>query len=55
VDPEIPRQGRAAAQVFFGATVHYVNAAGTEQTVSIVGVDEIDLGVITSARRWRAR
>jgi transcription elongation factor GreB len=43
VDPEAPRRGRAATHVFFGATVHYANAAGTERTVSIVGVDEVDL------------
>lgn len=43
VDPEAPRAGRAAAQVFFGATVRYANAAGTERTVSIVGLDEVDL------------
>lgn len=43
VDPEAPRSGRAATHVFFGATVHYANAAGAEQTVSIVGVDEVDL------------
>jgi transcription elongation factor GreB len=43
VDPEAPRVGRAATQVFFGATVRYVNAAGTERTVSVVGVDEVDL------------
>ena len=29
-------------QVFFGATVTYVNAAGDEQTISIVGIDELD-------------
>jgi transcription elongation factor GreB len=29
--------------VFFGATVRYANAAGTERTVTIVGVDEVDL------------
>jgi transcription elongation factor GreB len=28
--------------VFFGATVTYVNAAGDEQTISIVGIDELD-------------
>lgn len=44
VDPEAPRSGRAATQVFFGATVRYENAAGSEQVVSIVGVDEVDLG-----------
>jgi transcription elongation factor GreB len=43
VDPEAPRAGRAATMVFFGATVRYVNAAGTERVVSIVGADEVDL------------
>src|SRR5262249_44733223 len=43
VDPEAPRSGRAARQVFFGATVHYTDAAGTERMVRIVGLDEIDL------------
>ena len=43
VDPEAPRAGRAATQVFFGATVRYANAAGTERAVSVVGVDEVDL------------
>ena len=31
VDPEAPRRGRAATQVFFGATVRYANAAGAVQ------------------------
>jgi transcription elongation factor GreB len=43
VDPEASRGGRALKQVFFGATVRYANAAGTERVVSIVGVDEVDL------------
>src|SRR4051812_25338641 len=43
VDPETPRAGRAATHAFFGATVRYVNAAGTERVVSIVGLDEVDL------------
>src|SRR4029079_7391731 len=43
VDPESPRSGRAARQVFFGATVRYADSAGTEREVRIVGVDEIDL------------
>jgi len=43
VDPEAPRRGRAATHIFFGATVRYANAAGTERVVSIVGLDEIDL------------
>jgi transcription elongation factor GreB len=43
VDPERPRTGQAATRVFFGATVRYANAEGTERTVSIVGTDEVDL------------
>jgi transcription elongation factor GreB len=43
VDPEAPRSGRAATQVFFGATVRYANAAGTERVVRVVGLDEVDL------------
>ena len=43
VDPEAPRAGQAAARAFFGATVRYANAAGTERVVSIVGTDEVDL------------
>ena len=43
VDPEAPRGGRAATHVFFGATVRYATAAGTERVVSIVGLDEVDL------------
>ena len=43
VDPEAPRRGRAATHVFFGATVRYANAAGTQRVVSIVGLDEVDL------------
>ena len=43
VDPEAPRRGRAATHVFFGATVRYVNAAGSEREVKIVGLDEVDL------------
>ena len=43
VDPEAPRTGRAATCVFFGATVRYATAAGTERVVCIVGADEVDL------------
>jgi transcription elongation factor GreB len=43
VDPEAPRAGQAAMRAFFGATVRYADAAGTERVVSIVGTDEIDL------------
>src|SRR5581483_7698070 len=42
VDPARPRSGQAAERVFFGATVRYANAAGTERVVSIVGTDEVD-------------
>ena len=43
VDPEAPRSGQAATHVFFGATVRYATAAGTERIVRIVGIDETDL------------
>ena len=43
VEPEAARTGQAATRVFFGATVRYANAAGTERVVRIVGFDEIDL------------
>ncbi|MCX7216590.1 MAG: transcription elongation factor GreB [Burkholderiales bacterium] len=39
VDPSVHH---GSDQVFFGATVTYVNAAGEEQTISIVGIDELD-------------
>ena len=43
VDPGAPRSSQAAARAFFGATVRYESAAGTERVVSIVGTDEVDL------------
>src|SRR5690349_12143951 len=43
VDPERPRTEQAVPRAFFGATVRYANAAGTERVVSIVGTDEVDL------------
>ena len=43
VDPATPRAGSAASRVFFGATVTYKDAASYEHTVSIVGIDEVDL------------
>ena len=43
VDPEMPRAGQAAKCAFFGATVRYATADGTEKVVSIVGTDEVDL------------
>jgi len=42
IDPELPRDERAARQVFFGATVRYSTSAGEERVVTIVGVDESD-------------
>lgn len=39
VDPSVHH---GSDQVFFGATVTYVNAAGEEHTISIVGIDELD-------------
>jgi transcription elongation factor GreB len=43
VDPQRPRSGRAATQIFFGATVRYIDGSGAEREVSIVGLDEVDL------------
>jgi transcription elongation factor GreB len=43
IDPEAPRTGQRATKAFFGATVRYANAAGTERAVSIVGTDEVNL------------
>lgn len=43
VDPLTPRDDEMAERVFFGATVTYANQAGDEKTVSIVGIDELDL------------
>lgn len=40
VDPETRE---ATTQIFFGATVTILRENGTEQTISIVGVDETDL------------
>ncbi|WP_420239603.1 transcription elongation factor GreB [Telmatobacter bradus] len=44
VDPETPRSAQATAKAYFGATVLYANAAGSEREVCIVGTDEVDLG-----------
>jgi transcription elongation factor GreB len=43
VDPSAPRSGSAAAKVFFGATVTYLDPASQEHVVHIVGVDEVDV------------
>ncbi len=37
-----PAARPATDQVFFGATVRYANAAGDEQEITIVGIDEVD-------------
>jgi transcription elongation factor GreB len=49
VDPLTPRDEEMADRVFFGATVTYANQAGEENTVTIVGIDELNLkrGYIT--------
>jgi len=38
-----PAQRKTHDQVFFGATVTYVNDQGQERTITIVGVDEADV------------
>ncbi len=38
-----PKQQQALRQVFFGATVTYAKADGSEHTVTLVGVDEADV------------
>jgi transcription elongation factor GreB len=43
IDPAARRPAAAASRVFFGATVTYEDAAGREHTVSIVGIDEVDI------------
>jgi transcription elongation factor GreB len=42
VDPAMPRDDDAASRVYFGATVTVAGGSGSERTVSIVGIDEID-------------
>ncbi len=43
INPAAPREDDAAERVFFGATVTYANAEGVENTITIVGIDELDL------------
>jgi transcription elongation factor GreB len=38
-----PAAREATDQVFFGATVTYLDGAGAENTIAIVGIDEVDL------------
>jgi transcription elongation factor GreB len=40
----VDNAGKDHERVYFGATVTFADESGGEQTVSIVGVDEIDLG-----------
>lgn len=42
IDPQTPRDERTAQQVFFGATVGYLNSTGEQRSVTVVGVDESD-------------
>ena len=37
-----PSANHGSEQVFFGATVTYVEASGTKRTVTIMGIDEVD-------------
>jgi transcription elongation factor GreB len=39
VDPSV---NHGSEQVFFGATVTYLEASGTKRTVTIMGIDEVD-------------
>ncbi|MEQ1517487.1 MAG: transcription elongation factor GreB, partial [Usitatibacteraceae bacterium] len=43
VDPAAPRDEELAEQIFFGATVTYARADGQENTITIVGIDEVDM------------
>ena len=38
-----PAARAGTAQIFFGATVDYVDEQGAEHTIAIVGLDEVDL------------
>src|SRR5437667_5059005 len=38
-----PNQQKKRDQIFFGATVTFVNGRGSEMTITIVGIDEADL------------
>jgi transcription elongation factor GreB len=38
-----PAAREATDQVFFGATVTYLDGTGEERTIAIVGIDEVDL------------
>jgi transcription elongation factor GreB len=44
--------GKRTDRVFFGATVTFVHESGDEQTVTIVGVDELDTG--SERVSWRS-
>ena len=43
IDPTAPREAEAAERVFFGATVTYAEPDGNEKTISVVGLDELNL------------
>jgi len=40
----VDNAGKDHDRVYFGATVTYIDESGSEQSVSIVGVDEVDAG-----------
>jgi transcription elongation factor GreB len=48
----VDNSGKSHGRIFFGATVTFVNAAGEEREVTIVGVDELDAG--DSRVSWRS-
>ncbi len=43
VDPLTPRDDALREKIFFGATVTYANQHGNEKTITIVGIDELNL------------
>jgi len=43
VDPLTPRDDGTSEKIFFGATVIYANQKGEERTVTIIGIDELNL------------
>jgi transcription elongation factor GreB len=43
VDPLTPRDDELREKIFFGAAVTYANQQGDEKTITIVGIDELNL------------
>jgi transcription elongation factor GreB len=48
----VDNAGKRTDRVFFGATVTFAHESGDEQTVTIVGVDELDAG--SERVSWRS-